>query len=132
MKGNSVVNAGRGSKILAPALILILLTAFYLFGSNFNPAQQLHQMAQIEGTNREVRRFFQKLGIAYKSDTVYIFVVPPMIAARIEGGIVPFIERLRAQGVKNDITLLAVSNHRRAAERYLQRRSFNVDNALGG
>ncbi|MEN9979030.1 MAG: hypothetical protein ABIK38_01615 [candidate division WOR-3 bacterium] len=53
-----------------------------------------------------------------------------MIAARIEGGIKPFTDLLRAQGVKNDIILLAVSNHRRAAERYLQRRSFNADYTL--
>ncbi|MEN9979029.1 MAG: hypothetical protein ABIK38_01610 [candidate division WOR-3 bacterium] len=73
MDCKSVVHAGRGGKITAPALVLILVTSVYLFGSVFNPVLQLHQMAQIEGTNREIHRFFQKLGINYKSDTVYVF-----------------------------------------------------------
>ncbi len=90
----------------------------------------LHQMCQFENSNKEVRRFFQRLKIPYKSDTVYVFIVPPMTAARLEGTINPLIDYLRKQGVNEDIVLLAVSDKRRAAERYLKRRNFNADYQL--
>ncbi|MCS7250367.1 MAG: hypothetical protein NZ608_05495 [candidate division WOR-3 bacterium] len=84
-------------------------------------------MYQIEGTNKLINQFLKKLDIPYKSDTIYIFIVPPMTAARIEVGINPFISHLRNQGIKNDIILLAVSNKKRATEKYLQRRRFEAD-----
>ncbi|MEO0004610.1 MAG: hypothetical protein ABIK49_01215 [candidate division WOR-3 bacterium] len=105
--------------------LLMLLFSFAL--AQIPREMQLHQMSQIEGTNREVRHFFEGLNIPYKSDTVYVFVVPPMIAARVEGAINPFIYYLRKQGVKQDIILLAVSNKKRAAEKYLARRNFAAD-----
>jgi hypothetical protein len=87
-------------------------------------------MHQIDGSNEAVARFFGRLSISYRSDTVYVFVIPPMIAARIEGAVNPFIRLLRKSGVAADIVVLAVYNKRRAAERYLQRRAFAGDHNL--
>ncbi|MGB9742420.1 MAG: hypothetical protein ACP5JB_05625 [candidate division WOR-3 bacterium] len=115
--------AGRGTR-----LVPLLLLLFFSSASTQTPREeQLHQLLQIEGTNTQVRQFFKSLNIPYKSDTVYVVIVSPMIAARVEGGINPFIHYLRKQGVKQDIILLAVSNKKRAAERYLARRNFSAD-----
>ena len=88
---------------------------------------QLHRMSQIENSNKAVTQFLEGLNTPFKSDTVYAFIVPPMTAARIEGGINPFIKLLRKAGVKSAIITLAVSDKRRAANAYLQRRGFTSD-----
>lgn len=112
----------RGGRSILPPLFLISL----LF-AKLEWEKQIHRMYQLEGTGKSIQRFFKNLNIPYKSDTIYIFMVPPMAAARIEVGINPFIQHLRTQGVKNDIILLAISNKRRATEKYLERRKFAVD-----
>lgn len=63
-------------------------------------SSQLHQMFQIEGTNKEVSKIFKNLKISYKSDTIYVFIFSPGVSPRIEGMINPFINYLRKQGVK--------------------------------
>lgn len=78
-------------------------------------------------SDRVVARFLRDLNVPFKSDTAYVFLVPPMTAARIEGAINPFIALLRKAGVKADIITLAVSNRRRAAANYLFRRAFSTD-----
>ncbi|MBM3332425.1 hypothetical protein FJY68_11360 [candidate division WOR-3 bacterium] len=88
---------------------------------------QLHRMSQVENSNRAVTQFLKGLSIPFKSDTIYVFIVPPMTAARIEGGINPFTKLLRQAGVKSDIVTLAVSEKRRAAQSYLRRRTFSSD-----
>lgn len=107
-------------------------TLFFLFLISFLFAKlewekQIHRMYQLEGTNKSIERFFKNLNIPYKSDTVYVFMVPPMVAARVEIGINSFIQHLRKQGIKNDIVLLAISNKKRATEKYLERRRFLAD-----
>ncbi|MCR4424255.1 MAG: hypothetical protein WHU95_00020 [candidate division WOR-3 bacterium] len=111
-------------------LSLLIIILFSLVSAQVKWETQLHQLFQIENSDKEVKHLFRSLGIPYKSDTVYAFIVPPMVAARVEGAINPFIAHLRRQGVKEDIILLAVSDKRRAAERYLKRRNFNADYQL--
>ena len=107
---------------------LCLLTLFVASGVAQTPREtQLHQMSQVVGSNRAVTGFLKNLNIPFKSDTVYVFLVPPMTAARIEGAINPFIKLLRKAGVKSDIITLAVSEKRRAAQAYLRRRAFSSD-----
>lgn len=117
----------RRGRVLA-LLLLVLFIAFFARGlSQTAQEKQLHQLHQIENSNKTVARFFKSLNIPYKSDTVYVFIVPPMNAARVEGGICPFVNLLRKAGVRADIITLAVFNRKRAAERYLQRRAFASD-----
>lgn len=114
-------------------LLPLLLTFSTLAAAQIGWESQLHQMFQIEGSEKQVSQFLKNLNIPYKSDTVYAFIVPPMTAARIEGAINPFITHLRHQGIKGirgDIIILAVSDKKRAAERYLKRRNFNADYQL--
>ena len=92
--------------------------------------EQLHQMCQVNGSNSTVARFFKGLGIHYRSDTVYMFVVPPMNAPRAEGMINVFTDLLRKARVKTDIITLAVYNKRRPAESYLKKRAFPGDYSL--
>lgn len=84
-------------------------------------------MLQVEGSNRAVASFLRSLGISFRTDTVYVFVVPPMVAARAEGAINPFAAHLRRAGTKADIVALAVYDRRRAAESFLRRRAFDCD-----
>lgn len=119
----------KGGVFTLPLLVLVI--ALFSRGlSQTAREKQLHQLNQVENSNRTVARFFRDLSIPYKSDTVYVFIVPPMNAARVEGAINPFISLLRKAGVKTDIVTLAVFNRRRAAERYLQRRAFASDYSL--
>lgn len=92
----------------------------------FSYSSQLHQMFQIEGSNKEVNKFFKDLKIPFKSDTIFVFILSPGIAPRLEGVINPFIKYLRKQGIKNDIILLAISK-KRAGEKYLKRMGFKAD-----
>ncbi|MEO0079055.1 MAG: hypothetical protein ABIK44_00035 [candidate division WOR-3 bacterium] len=119
--------SGRG--FLLP-LFVLLVTLFACCLSQIAWERKLHQLHQIENSHKTIARFFKGLNIRYKSDTIYVFIVPPMVAARIEGTINPFIHYLRKQGVKEDVILLAVSNKKRAAERYLKRRNFESDYSI--
>ncbi len=122
----STLRSGRGKGELFP--LPFLLVTFFAYGfSQIAPEKQIHQLFQIENSNKSVVQFFKSLNIPYKSDTVFVFIVPPMTAARIEGVINPFIHLLRNAGINADIITLAVYNKRRAAERYLQRRNFTSD-----
>ncbi len=118
----------RGRVLALPLLILASVTARAL--TLVPPEDQLHQMRQFSGTEDAVTRLLGSLGIEYVSDTAYFFVVPPMNAARIEGGINPFISLLRKAGVKADIVTMAVHNRPRAAWTYLQRRAFASDHSV--
>ncbi|MFO7638433.1 MAG: hypothetical protein R6X14_03890 [bacterium] len=111
----------------ASVLLLLALAAFHPVVGPGARAEQLHQLLQVEGSAEETARFLADLGIPFKSDTVYVFVIPPMVAARLEGAVNPFIRLLRKTGVQADIMVLAVHNRRRAAERYLERRNFAAD-----
>jgi len=84
-------------------------------------------MSQFDGSNRTVAQFLRSLGIQLTSDTVYVFIVPPMNAARVECMINAFAGHLRKTGVRADVITLAVFNRRRAAEKYLQSRAFATD-----
>jgi len=119
----------RGSSL--SLLVVVLLTAFSVPGFPQTVREkQLHQMRQVENSNRTVAQFLRSLGIQFKSDTVYVFIVPPMNAARVEGGINAFVGHLRKAGVQADVITLAVFNRRRAAEKYLKRRAFASDHNL--
>jgi len=117
----------RRGKIFHLPLLVLLTIPFACGLSQIAWEKQLHQLYQIENSNKTVARFFKSLNIPYKSDTVFVFIVSPMTAARIEGVINPFIRLLRKAGVKADIITLVVYNKRRAAEMYLQRRHFVSD-----
>jgi len=114
--------------MVVPLLVLCLLTPFIARGATETPREtQLHQMSQIENSNKAISQFLRGLHVPFKSDTVYVFMVPPMTAARIEGAISPFIRLLRKAGVNSDIITLAISDRKRAAEAYLKRRAFTSD-----
>jgi hypothetical protein len=111
-----------------PLFVLCLLTPLVTRGATQSPREtQLHQMIQVENSNKAVSQFLRGLHVPFKSDTVYLFMVPPMTAARIEGAISPFIRHLRKAGVNSDIITLAISGKKRAAEAYLKRRAFTSD-----
>lgn len=82
---------------------------------------------QAQNSNKTVARFLRSLPVSYRSDTVYLILLDPMRAPRIECGINPFIHLLRKSGVKSDIITLVFCRQRRAAERYLQKRNFLSD-----
>ncbi len=108
--------------------ILLGLPAFLLGAVSQSPHEvQLHQLHQLEGSNRAVSGFLRRLNVAFQSDTVYVFTIPPMTAARIEGAVNQFARLLRRKGVKADIIALAVHDRKRAAEAYLRRRAFECD-----
>jgi hypothetical protein len=116
--------------VVGPLLALCLITPLVVRAIETPRETQLHQMSQLENSNKTVTQFLKGLDVPFKSDTVYAFIVPPMTAARIEGGINPFIRLLRKAGVKTDIVTLAVSSRKRAAQKYLQRRAFTSDYSL--
>lgn len=123
---NLLLRSGRRGVLTL--LLLVLSEVFLARGSSQAVREtQLHQLDQVYGSDKALVRFFRNLNIPLKSDTVYVFVVPPMNAARIEGAISRCANLLRRTGVKADIIALAVCNKRRAAERYLQRRAFACD-----
>ncbi|MCM8808461.1 MAG: hypothetical protein NC926_11115 [Candidatus Omnitrophica bacterium] len=84
-------------------------------------------MLQIEGTEKEVSRFLKNLKISYKSDTVFVFIVAPGVAPRIEPLITPTTNLLRKQGIKHDIILFVVSTKKKAGKKYIKRMNFPVD-----
>jgi hypothetical protein len=120
----------RRSRAWAHALLALVIVLSTRGLSEGLSEGQIHQMHQVDGSRDAVAMFLQSLGIPFKSDTVYVFVIPPMNSARSEGAINPFISHLRKAGVEADIVALAVYNKRRAAEKYLQRRAFTSDYSL--
>ncbi len=111
-----------------PFLAVSLLIPLIARGATQSPREtQLHQMSQVENSSKAVSQFLRGLHVPFKSDTVYLCMVPPMTAARIEGAISPFIRHLRKAGVNSDIITLAISDSKRAAEAYLKRRAFTSD-----
>ncbi|MCS7249710.1 MAG: hypothetical protein NZ608_02100, partial [candidate division WOR-3 bacterium] len=87
----------------------------------------LQEMWQIKETNKDISKFFKNLNLPYKSDTIFVFIFKPGVAPRIEAGINPFIKYLRKQRIKNDIIIFAISNKKKAAEKYLKRSGFDAD-----
>ncbi|MFO7649752.1 MAG: hypothetical protein R6X13_00220 [bacterium] len=84
----------------------------------------------MSGSEGSVAAQLAGLGVEFRTDIAYVFIVPPMNAARLEGGINPLIGHLRRAGINTDVLVLAISDRRRAAERYLMVRSFDSDHSL--
>jgi hypothetical protein len=105
-------------------LVLLLLSASLC---SLSVADQLQRMSQIEGSNKRVADFLRQLDVPFRTDTAYVFAIPPMNSARIEGTINPFADRLRRLGTGADIIALAVSDRTRAAAKFLERRAFTCD-----
>lgn len=100
------------------ALLLIINTPF--------SQTQLHRLYQIENTNKGLSQFFKNLGISFKSDTIYVFIIPPANALRIEGSINIWIDYLRKANVKDIITIIPYSKER-AVKKYFKRMNFLSD-----
>lgn len=91
---------------------------------------EIQKISQAENSERVVARFLRNLPVSYKSDTVYVFFVDPMRAPRLEGAVNQFTGCLRKAGVKSDIITLVISDRKRAAEKYMERRQFASDHSF--
>ncbi len=107
-------------------LLLSVLIAVTVSGGSLRE-MQTDRISQVINSNKVVACFLRSLPVPYRTDTAYIFIIDPMRAPRIEGGINAFIYYLRKGGVKSDIITLVITSRKRAAEKYLQRKNFTAD-----
>ena len=91
--------------------------------------QNLHDLTQFEGTEKNVSDFFLKNG--YNStDTLYIVLLPPMGCPRCEGLINPFFKKLKEVNPNIKTLLIAFYPLSSPLESYFDKRKFSVDNIL--
>ncbi|MCS7250368.1 MAG: hypothetical protein N2323_02095 [candidate division WOR-3 bacterium] len=107
--------------------IISILWIFYI--QSFYELQA-RKLLQIEGTNKEIKEFFENLKIPYKSDTIFTFLISPGVAARIEPLVNMVITSLQKEGIKNDIIIFVISNKKKAGEKYLKKMNFKGDYQL--
>lgn len=115
-------------------LIFILAAEVFIFkdisycsSKDSNTEKNLYQLYQYENTEAAIIKFFEDFKINFKSDTSIVFILPPMGCPRCEGAINPINEYLKKFKVESDIIIVAVHNKKKAAEKYLKKKSFNAD-----
>lgn len=115
---------------------LSICLAFYAGSQNpegdafSSPPDDLHFILQKEGTQQNVVEYFSESNIAFRKDTVYIVLLPPMVCARCEGIINPFILELREQYPETEVALMVFYPKTKALNSYLRKRQFIADHVL--
>lgn len=112
---------------------LYIVFALLLFNPAFSQEEEqeekdyLYQLHQIEHTEDSVLSFFKKNNITFKTDSAYVFLLPPGGCPRCEGLINPTISYLRRLDTVTDIFLVAVKLKPSVAKKYLKENVFNYD-----
>lgn len=106
---------------------IIFILLFTLQITSKSQDDDLYTMTQIDNTQNKIKEYFKNSKITFKTDTAYVFIVPPMGCARCEGLIDPIISYLKKFNVKSDILVVAIYDKHKSAEQYLKRRDFDSD-----
>jgi hypothetical protein len=93
-------------------------------------ANDLHQIRQIEGTNKNIVNFFNRAGILFYTDTIYCIIIPPMKCSRCEGVINPFIFELKKLDPEATVIVFTFYPKTGALKHYLEQRQFRADYTL--
>lgn len=109
---------------------IIFILLFTLQITSKSQDDDLHTMTQIDNTQNKIKEYFKNSKITFKTDTSYVFIVPPMGCPRCEGLIDPIISYLKKFNVKSDILVVAVYDKHKSAGQYLKRRDFDSDYIL--
>jgi hypothetical protein len=90
----------------------------------------LHQIRQVDGTNKNILDFFSQTGIMFYSDTAYCIIIPPMMCSRCEGVINPFIFELEKIDPDAMVIVFAYYPKTAALRHYLEQRQFRADHTI--
>ena len=91
-----------------------------------NQNNSIYQLYQLTNTEDSVKSFLVNTNIKFRSDTLYMILLPPGGCPRCEGLISPIADHLKSLG-KYDIALLAIYPKRNAVIKYLERMKFNIN-----
>lgn len=117
--------AGISCPVFKDILLIFLLFPIFIFSQESE--EKMYQIFQKENSDTLIVDFFKKTHIQFKSDTVYVLLLPPMGCPRCESVINPIISFLKRYDPNKDILIVAIYNKYKAARQYLKRRQFKSD-----
>jgi len=97
---------------------------------NLPASQDLYQMYQKKGTEANVSLFFSKSNYKFNSDTVIVIFLKPMICARCEGTINPFIQKIYEKNSNDDVCIIAFSKKKQVLQNYFNKRKYFTDKVM--
>ncbi len=100
------------------------------FAAPGDTLKDLHFLKQKKGSNNKISSYFDNSHIKFRNDTLYTILLPPMICARCEGIINPFVLKLKEQDTTAEVVLMAFYPKSLALNSYLLKRKFITDHVL--